>query len=409
MALALLAVLAADAVLTGPGCQGTGAATGDVGSTGYTCETCLGAWIEIPGLGEMCMVCVQEVLPDQVLLGWDFVRANPSTPAGFPGETFTCLEGVPFSSPSAPPPSLPGSPMPPGPPEPLAGVLFSSPSAPPSGGEAAGGSDGDPHLYFAKGGTADFRGKNGTTYALLTAPGVHFAGVTEDSSFLLPRPQLVHGSFWKHAEWVVRGISGALYGITTSAREVGFKVYNISHHTPKLTQKYSGVWKQWWSDGIRVYYKQATIYVRAGGWEMNATRHPIYLPVDNGSPWRFDIAIRKLDDTVFSLLHGAASATCFPHGILGQSWDGDNIAVSGATDDYTFNISHPVVATKSMADGAIEGVAEMYEVPSLTPGFTFSRFEQNTTSHCDPRNVSKLTGIKTIASGKSNAASTGEF
>merc|ERR1712224_602255 len=99
---------------------------------------------------------------------------------------------------------------------------------------------------------------------------------------------------------------------------------------------------------------------RASGWEVNCTRKPIYNLVSGSSKWRFDFAMRPLDgSTGFEKWYGKASSTCYPHGILGQSWDGDNVAVSGKAEDYTYNPANPVVTASINAEGAIEGKASM--------------------------------------------------
>ena len=41
-----------------------------------------------------------------------------------------------------------------------------------------------------------------------------------------------------------------------------------------------------------------------------------------------------LNGTGFEGRHGNASGIVAPHGIIGQTWDGDGIAVDGAQDDY---------------------------------------------------------------------------
>ena len=48
-----------------------------------------------------------------------------------------------------------------------------------------GGSTGDPHLHFAHGGTADFRGRSGTYYNFFSAPGLAVNVKTEDATFRL--------------------------------------------------------------------------------------------------------------------------------------------------------------------------------------------------------------------------------
>ena len=82
---------------------------------------------------------------------------------------------------------------------------------------------------------------------------------------------------------------------------------------------------------------------------MNATRVPIYNFIAGASRWRYDLAIRHLDDTPFEHAHGRRSRTCFPHGVIGQSWDDDDLGVDGLMDDYTYNASFPVVVTSANA------------------------------------------------------------
>ena len=118
-------------------------------------------------------------------------------------------------------------------------------SGPASTGDAS--RSGDPHLHLAHGGVADFRGRNGTYYALLSAPGVHLAAKTTDTDFLLPRPQLVHGSFFTAVAWVVRGVSGTVYGVASDANRVGVRVTNLQ--TGRLVADKEGVWQEWWEDG----------------------------------------------------------------------------------------------------------------------------------------------------------------
>lgn len=78
--------------------------------------------------------------------------------------------GLPRPSPPPSPPNPPSPPLPPPdpplPPSPPAPPPFapSPPSPPPL---KPGGLTGDPHLHFAHGGEADFRGEDGATYAML--------------------------------------------------------------------------------------------------------------------------------------------------------------------------------------------------------------------------------------------------
>lgn len=251
---------------------------------------------------------------------------------------------------------------------------------------------GDPHIRFAHGGRADFRGVNNTFYVLLSAPGVQFAALTTDTEFLLPRPQFVRGSFFTRAAWTLRGTSGREYGIVTDAGGVGFRVV---HPNSSLIVDKQRIWQVWEYDSIRVASKQLTVYVRAHGWEVNVTRKPIYNYVSGPSHWRFDVAMRQLDGTPFAKQYGSVSTTCHPHGVIGQSYDGDDIAVSGKTDDYKYAKDHPVIVTKAMAEGAIEGSGHQYALhdPHST-SFLYSRYNRTRDDHCAPRDARALLGEK---------------
>jgi hypothetical protein len=280
-----------------------------------------------------------------------------------------------------PPPSPAPPPLPPAPP--------GAPPPPPFVHTFA-----DPHLHFAHGGIADFRGRNGTFYSLLSAPGLNFAARTVDTDFLLPRPQLVHGSFFTQVAITVRGLSDRVYGFFADANRAAFDV--IDARTNEKLGHFPCCWKQWKDDGVTVGFKQSTLYARAFGWEMNATRKPIYNHVSGPSRWRFDTSMRMLDRTAFAETSGQSSKTCFPHGIIGQSWDGDAFGISGKEDDYTYNASHPVVTTSAMAEGAIEGSADEYALSGPhDPVFKYTRFHKGIEDSCPPRDVSKLSGRKT--------------
>lgn len=247
------------------------------------------------------------------------------------------------------------------------------------------GVQGDPHLRFAHGGTADFRGKNNTNYNLLSAPGYSFASRTVDATFLLPAPRLVYGSFFVNASWRIRGTNGKEYSVESDAHQTGFVVRDAADG--RIIVNHTLIWTTWWHEGIRVMHKQSTILVRANGWEVNATRHPIYNKVEGPSSWRYDFTIRPLDgSTGMEQLHGKASATCFPHGIIGQHWDGDKFGTSGARDAYDKTVVH----TKAMAEGSLEGSASDYVVNDHIDEFRFGRFHNNSTHVCLPRDTSKL-------------------
>ena len=291
----------------------------------------------------------------------------------------------PFMPPPNPPPNLP-PPPPPSPPQ---------PPNPPIGSRQ------DPHLHLAHGGSADFRGEDGKWYALLSAPGVHAAARTRDSVFMLPTPLMVHGSFFTEVSFVLRGASGRAYGVRSDAAVVGFDVYDVGEAgrgwaDPLPIVRRRGVWTDLYVEDIGVYYKQATVVVRANGWEVNSTRHPIYNRVSGDPEWRFDITMRMFSgNSGFETKHGTASKSCHPHGIIAQSYDDDDLAVDGNKDDYTYNRSRPVVITRAQAEGAIEGQAKDYMMMHpFSTNFSHTRFLARVKDTCATRNVQLLTGRK---------------
>lgn len=89
-------------------------------------------------------------------------------------------------------------------------------------------------------------------------------------------------------------------------------------------------------------------------------------------------------------LYDADSDVVAPHGLIGQSYDGDTQAVNGKVDDY----SEEVVTTEAMAEGAIEGHAPEYKMGSkFGTAFKYGRFDATRAAH---RDVLKLLGEKPV-------------
>ena len=121
---------------------------------------------------------------------------------------------------------------------------------------------------------ADFRGRNDTFYALLSAPGMHFGARTTDTDFRLPTVQLVHGTFITDAVWVIRGLSKRRYAIVSSASKIGFDVLDANQPTTTVVAQRKGVWQTWKEDGILAFYKHQTFFVRANGWDARVASAP---------------------------------------------------------------------------------------------------------------------------------------
>ena len=89
-------------------------------------------------------------------------------------------------------------------------------------------------------------------------------------------------------------------------------------------------------------------------------------------------------DTLYDADHDVVA----PHGIIGQSYDGDNEGVDGAQDDYRH--AGAEMTTMAQAEGAIEGVGADYKVASpFATAFKYSRFDAEKAA---PRDLTLLKG-----------------
>ena len=151
-------------------------------------------------------------------------------------------------------------------------------------------------------------------------------------------------------------------------------------------------WRGWIGKKVRIFAKLSSIIVSSNGWRMTVTRRPIYNWVSGPFHFRYDVEITPLIAPEDTRLYGAPSATCHPHGLIGQGWDG-RPRQDGKQDNYTFDPDHPVVVTSAMAEGAIDGVAQEYALdsPSSTR-FAYSRFHRGANDSCASLHSAKFAG-----------------
>jgi hypothetical protein len=98
-------------------------------------------------------------------------------------------------------------------------------------------------------------------------------------------------------------------------------------------------------------------------------------------------------DTWHIVRHAADS------GIIGQSFDGSKLTVSGRTDNYgsaADRSGFKDFTTSAQAEGAIEGVYTDYMTSSpFSTVFKYARFDVDKTKPIAPRSVNNLMGVKT--------------
>lgn len=285
-------------------------------------------------------------------------------------------EPAPPFPPPRPVPTTPPHPQLPPPTPPYVPLQnHASPPPVPPGGKSFG----DPHLTFAHGGQADFRGCDGCLFNFLSARDLSLNVKTDAATFILDGAT-VHGTFISevHFVWYYRTVDKWL-NLTYWANEVsegnwGWRVINgtCMGRPFKLGPKAS---RQCDSATIRTDYASGTI--ETPEWVVTISARPVYNRV-HGPKHRLDIGMKPRV--------AERDLSAWPHGVIGQSFDGDGMPIGGKKDNYTSG----VVFTKAMAEGAIEGNASDYQVfDAYETRFKYSRFDA-TMANSRPRAIARV-------------------
>jgi len=275
------------------------------------------------------------------------------------------------------------------------------PSTPPS--EATG--TGDPHLVGGHGDKFDFKGEDGQVYALLSSQNLSVNGRFQHDVYSLGHKE-VHGSFITEAYIAARTASGDLVHLGFKASrpdvaELSVGVRKMALAVSKFTVNELGT-DRYTQDNLMIELRksrmnEATLAVEDGTWLITCTARLYPYATDNKMKTRLDMSFKPVGPR-------ANVGPVPPHGLIGQTFDHDQLAVDGAQDDY----SGKVVVTKAMGEGAIEGTAADYAVSAQNPysvEFKFSRFDSTA---APVRDVSKLAGLKHARAASSSASATND-
>ena len=139
-------------------------------------------------------------------------------------------------------------------------------------------------------------------------------------------------------------------------------------------------------EGVSISLHRKTLVVQTSRWRTFA-ESTSKLP---------HFGILRMNLRVQSLYPVCRHPAMAPHGVLGQTFDCDGLAVDGNLDQYdklpdirATSSARKLVMTQAQAEGAIEGNVDNYEVRwPFDWSFAFSRFA--TATAAGPRNVSLL-------------------
>lgn len=234
---------------------------------------------------------------------------------------------------------------------------------------------GDPHAHGAHGDRFDFKGNHLGIYVLLSTKHLSLAAKFERKKFYTPFSKLwVHGSWIRHAYWTIWTTHHRLVHVTFDGTRVHLNgsVVPASHAVDDVDLSFTA----------KGPAKALTITNRLWRTRVEATK---------GAPhWgklRMSVQVQPLYDITWEAVS--------PHGILGQTYDADNLPLHGNVDDYSVlddgtpvssrKSAGGVVTTKARGEGAIEGTAEMYRIGHpFETRFPFSRFGAE---FAKPRNI----------------------
>lgn len=208
----------------------------------------------------------------------------------------------------------------------------------------------DPHLRFANGAVADFRGFDQTLFNFLSSSNMNINIMTEFAYFKL-KQVFVHGSFITQAHVKTKDATMSVYGSKIGDRLSIFANGTCANKFYKI-----GVHRNLKCGNTIITTNYSTIHVRTPDWNINVVPKHIF-DIISGPKRRIDVQVSRISKST-------------THGILGQSFSRD--VKSGKQDVYP---SSGNFTTSAMAEGSIEGNANEYIVKSaFDTNFKYSLF-----------------------------------
>jgi hypothetical protein len=270
-----------------------------------------------------------------------------------------------------------------------------SPSATPSASPSiTDGALGDAHLFGSHGDRTDFKGKNNTYYNMLSTNNMS-ANVLFVHDTYNWRNKIVFGSWMK--------------GVAVSAMTSQNKLVRASYHCERPaimdvhfegeTEPNGQVAKDsaFEFQGIKVSLSDKFVFALSNReWEVEAKNSFLPYQSMNAHKKRLDVNLKTLTNVDLNPVA--------PHGLIGQTYDRDDMMMVGALDDYSATKKDTnVIETSANAEGAIEGSAVDYEIDPLNPFSTAFKYSRFGLKRAAPRDASSLTGKKFPAMKASNA------
>lgn len=251
--------------------------------------------------------------------------------------------------------------------------------------------NGDPQVTGADGDRFAVRGSHLGIYNLLSTPDLSMNAQFENTIFpATVSKKMVNGSFVRSAFWVLQTPSGPMH-ISFDARQLSHvKVDGRTDLVCDGNQPFS-------RNGITMSFRKAKLRLETPKWLVTAVS-------TRALPHRHRTRMNIRVEPRYSVCDDPVA----PHGLLGQTFDCDGLALDGQQDDYVVDgqlpwkkgrrldkekINVDVASTKAQGEGGIEGTVGDYQVEHpFATSFAFTRF--NTSEPAPRRKAHALSGRK---------------
>jgi len=256
------------------------------------------------------------------------------------------------------------------------------------------GAGGDPHFTGADKDKFDFKGLPTKVYNLFSAARVTLNALFEHKDYheAGPNHRLVKGSFMIEGYVAVRTAVGRMISIEYDAARAVLVKIGVNGTEPTA---YKAPFSMTLDD-VSVSLEKRAATIKTSEWTigLSSKMKPGMVGATTCADGKCFLEVKM------SPLVDVATLKVAPHGLIGQTYDGDGVGVIGKTDDYKTRDN--TVTTSAMGEGAIEGVAADYEMASkFATAFKFARFGLE---EAKPRDASKLSGEKVVATGAATNA-----
>jgi len=235
----------------------------------------------------------------------------------------------------------------------------------------------DPHVLHADGGACDVRGEDGATYNLISHSHIAVNALFEHVDYRT-KERLVHGSYMREMYITARTNTSNELHVEYLAKKPLSAAVTTGESVKDIHEELLPL------DNIAISHTGRTLKVQTPDWVILAKSkvNPTIVGASTCATGRCFLSIS------ISPRFEAGTLKVAPHGLVGQSYDGDGVGVFGKVDDY----QGKEFTTSANCEGAIEGEASDYKMKSkFGTDFPFSRYGKES---APSRNISSLSGIK---------------